>query len=48
MGDPIDGDFLTSQVAGGFTGVLVGLYATSNGRPSTNHADFGWFGYVPL
>ncbi|WP_425394155.1 hypothetical protein [Actinomadura oligospora] len=33
---------------GRFTGVLVGLYATSNGRPSTNHADFDWFEYVPL
>nr|WP_277819872.1 hypothetical protein [Actinomadura sp. RB99] len=48
LGDPIDGDFLTSQVAGGFTGVLVGLYATSNGRPGGNHADFDWFEYVPL
>lgn len=48
LGDPIDGDFLTSQVAGGFTGVLVGLYATSNGRSGTNHADFDWFEYVPL
>ncbi|RFU38731.1 glycoside hydrolase family 43 protein [Actinomadura logoneensis] len=48
LGDPIDGDLLTSQVAGGFTGVLVGLYATSNGRPGTNHADFAWFEYAPL
>jgi xylan 1,4-beta-xylosidase len=48
LGDPVDGDLLTSQVAGGFTGVLVGPYATSNGRPSANHADFGWFEYTPL
>ena len=34
--------------AGGFTGAYVGLYATSNGRASANHADFAWFEYTPL
>ncbi|CNG51367.1 Beta-xylosidase [Mycobacterium tuberculosis] len=48
LGDPVDGDLLTSQVAGGFTGTYIGLYATSAGRPSTNHADFAWFEYAPL
>ncbi|MFA1543096.1 glycoside hydrolase family 43 protein [Actinomadura monticuli] len=47
LGDPVDGDLLTSQVAGGFTGALIGLYATSNGRASANHADFAWFEYTP-
>lgn len=48
LGDPVDGDILSSQVAGGFTGAYIGLYATANGRASTNHADFAWFEYVPL
>ncbi|MFD0902885.1 glycoside hydrolase family 43 protein [Actinomadura sediminis] len=48
LGPPVDGDMLTSQVAGGFTGVFIGLYATANGRASRNHADFDWFEYRPL
>ncbi|TDC66055.1 glycoside hydrolase family 43 protein [Actinomadura sp. GC306] len=48
LGGPVDGDILSSQVAGGFTGVYVGPYATANGRASTNHADFAWFEYRPL
>jgi alpha-N-arabinofuranosidase len=48
LGDPVDGDILTSQIAGGFTGAYIGLYATSNGRATTNHADFPWFEYTPL
>jgi alpha-N-arabinofuranosidase len=30
-----------------FTGVMIGLYATGNGRPSTTPADFDWFNYAP-
>jgi alpha-N-arabinofuranosidase len=30
-----------------FTGVMLGLYATGNGRPSTVPADFDWFEYAP-
>ncbi len=37
--------FLSSEVAGGFTGVYVALYATGNGQPSTAPADFDWFEY---
>ncbi|GGQ29259.1 alpha-N-arabinofuranosidase [Actinomadura coerulea] len=48
LGGPVDGDVLSSQVAGGFTGVYVGLYATSNGRAGGGHADFAWFEYRPL
>jgi hypothetical protein len=29
----------------GFVGTYMGLYAGSNGRPSTNQADFDWFEY---
>nr|WP_276514241.1 hypothetical protein [Actinomadura citrea] len=48
LGPPVDGDLLSSQVAGGFTGAYIGLYATSNGRAGGGHADFAWFEYRPL
>jgi hypothetical protein len=38
---------LSREKAGGFTGAVLGLYATSNGKPSRNHADFGWFELLP-
>jgi len=34
---------LSTEVAGGFTGVFVGLYATSPEAPSNTPADFDWF-----
>ncbi len=37
--------YLSSEVAGGFTGVYFGLYATGNGAASTTPADFDWFEY---
>jgi beta-xylosidase len=39
--------YLSSEVAGGFTGVYVGLYATGNGRPASAPAHFDWFDYEP-
>jgi hypothetical protein len=30
-----------------YTGVYVGLYASSNGTATENHADFGSFDYRP-
>lgn len=38
---------LSTEVAGGFTGVYLGLYATGNGRPCSAPADFDWFEYQP-
>jgi alpha-N-arabinofuranosidase len=35
--------YLSTEVAGGFTGVYFALYATANGHQSENHADFDWF-----
>jgi alpha-N-arabinofuranosidase len=43
----IDGRLLSGTVAGGFFGALVGMYATSAGRPSDTVADFDWFEYAP-
>lgn len=39
---------LSTEVAGGFTGVYFGLYATGNGRVCSVPAAFDWFEYVPL
>jgi alpha-N-arabinofuranosidase len=37
--------YLATEVAGGFTGVYLALYATGNGEPCTTPADFDWFEY---
>jgi alpha-N-arabinofuranosidase len=39
--------YLSSEVAGGFTGVYLGLYATGNGHPASAPAHFDWFDYEP-
>ncbi|WP_336772528.1 glycoside hydrolase family 43 protein [Paenibacillus sp. MMO-58] len=38
---------LSTEVAGGFTGVYFGMYATGNGKASTAPAAFDWFQYTP-
>lgn len=38
---------LSTEVAGGFTGVYIGMYATGNGKPCTVPAYFDWFQYKP-
>lgn len=42
----LDTRYLSTEVAGGFTGVMIGLYASSNGKPSKAKAYFDWFDYV--
>jgi xylan 1,4-beta-xylosidase len=37
--------YLSSEVAGGFTGVYLGIYATGNGKQSETPADFDYFDY---
>ena len=44
----VDGRILSTPVAGGFVGAYIAIYASSNGHPSTNHADFNWFEYREL
>jgi alpha-N-arabinofuranosidase len=46
--EEVDGRILSTPVAGGFVGAFVAMYASSNGRYSTNNADFDWFDYVGL
>ena len=48
IAEGIDGRILSTPVAGGFVGAYIALYASSNGQPSTNGADFDWFEYVGL
>lgn len=39
----VDMTGLSTELAGGFTGCCIGMYASSNGKPSANYADFAWF-----
>jgi alpha-N-arabinofuranosidase len=39
--------YLATEVAGGFTGVYLGMYATGNGQDCETPADFEWFRYEP-
>lgn len=41
----LDTRYLSTEVAGGFTGVMIGLYASSNGKPSKAKAYYNWFDY---
>jgi len=45
LAENVDGRILSTPVAGGFVGVWIAMYASSNGQPSANHADFDWFEY---
>jgi len=40
--------YLASEVADGFNGVFIGMFATGNGREVSAPADFDWFEYRPV
>jgi len=47
----MDGNLLSTDYAGGFVGVVFGMYASSQKRQSENYAHFDWFeykGYDPI
>lgn len=48
LAENIDGRILSTPVAGGFVGAYIAMVASSNGQPSTNHADFDWFEYYGI
>ena len=48
LAEKADGRILSTDVAGGFVGAYIGMYASSNGRESENVADFDWFEYVGI
>jgi alpha-N-arabinofuranosidase len=41
----LDTRYLSTEVAGGFTGVMIGLYASSNGKSGKAKAYYDWFDY---
>lgn len=41
----VDGTYLSTRQAGGFVGVTLGMYATSQQRSSDRKATFEWFEY---
>lgn len=45
LAEHMDGRILSTDVAGGFVGSYIGIFASSNGESSLNHADFDWFEY---
>jgi xylan 1,4-beta-xylosidase len=46
VAEEVDGRILSTPVAGGFIGAYIGMYASGNGKPSANAADFDWFEYA--
>jgi len=42
-----ESSMLGTEVAGGFTGLFFGMYATGNGKASTAPAHFDYFSYKP-
>jgi alpha-N-arabinofuranosidase len=48
IGGIVDGRNLACDISGGHTGAYIGIFATSNGKPSCNYADFDYFEYVNL
>lgn len=45
LADKVDARILSTDVAGGFVGNTIGLYATSNGEESSTVAAFDYFLY---
>lgn len=46
LAEQVDGRILSTDVAGGFVGACLGMYASGNGENSDNVADYDWFEYV--
>ena len=40
--------FLGTEVSGGYNGVVIGLYATGNGKRAAQKSYFNGFEYTPL
>ena len=45
LADHVDARMLSTDVAGGFVGTTIGIYATSNGKESDTAADFDYMTY---
>lgn len=44
----VDSRFLSTEIAGGFVGCTLGMFACSNGKKSNNHADFLYLSYSEI
>ena len=42
----MDTKLISTETAGGFTGIYIGLYATGSSSSSKAYADFDWFDYA--
>ena len=45
IGKVVNGEIISRQKIGSYSGAYVGIFATSNGEKSSNHADFNSFIY---
>lgn len=45
LAEKVDGRILSTDKAGGFVGTYIGMYASSQKKPSMNNAGFDWFRY---
>ncbi|MCJ7843187.1 glycoside hydrolase family 43 protein [Lederbergia sp. NSJ-179] len=43
--EKVNGAILSTDISGGFVGAYIGMYVSSNGAESDQHADFDWFEY---
>lgn len=41
----MDTRYISTETAGGFTGTVIGLYATATEEPSASYGEFEWFDY---
>lgn len=48
VGDIQDASVNSTDVAGGFIGPFIGMYASSNGKDSSSSAAFDYFEYAPV
>lgn len=48
IGDVQDLSIFGDEIAGGFNGTFVGMYATSSGKSSNNNAAFEWFKQINI
>ncbi len=48
LASKIDASVLSTERAGGFVGTVLGVFASSNGEPSTAVTDVDWFEYRPI
>ena len=40
-----DTNLISTETAGGFTGIYLGLFASGNGQMNKTLAEFDWFDY---